>query len=105
MVIGNGTDSNGAAKGFIYNDGVYTELLPPGWIDSYAVDINDSGTVVGYGYDGTTGTYKGFIYSDGTYTELLPPGWIQANARKINEREMVIGNGDDSNFAEKEIYL
>ncbi len=62
-----------------------------GWITT-AVDINDSGAVVGGGDDGT-GNSKGFIYNGGVYTKLLPPGWLSAGASKINERGMVMVMG------------
>jgi len=89
-----GHDSTGTEKGFIYRDGIYTELLPPGWnnmVSNY-IGINNSGVVVGSGVD-STGTLKGFIYSDGVYTELLPPGWSRVVAEKINENGVVLGNG------------
>ena len=39
-----------ANKGFIFCEGTYTELLPPGCThDSFVNDINDSGVVVGSG--------------------------------------------------------
>ena len=50
MVAGSGTDSNGNGKGFIYNNGQYTELLPGGNFSNVALNsaINDNGVVVGY---------------------------------------------------------
>jgi len=70
----------------------YTELLPPGWQSANAMDINDSGTVVGYGYD-DAGTQTGFIYSEGEYTELMPPGCNQVWVFKINNRGEVLMDG------------
>lgn len=79
--------------GFIYSGGQYTELLPPGLIGAEAYAINDSGAVVGYGWDGSTTT--GFIYSDGGYTNLLPPGCAGSDAYGINDSGAVVGFGDD----------
>ncbi len=88
--VGYGRDK-AVYKGFIYSDGSYTELLPPGWREAYAYGINDRGAVVGYGRD--RAVYKGFLYSDGSYTELLPPGWREAYAYGINNKGAVVGWG------------
>jgi hypothetical protein len=71
----------------------YTELLPPrgwSWVSAYA--INNSGAVVGYGFDGANN--KGFLYSKGVYTEMLPPGWDTATAVDINDNGTIIGFGN-----------
>lgn len=60
VVVGQGSDSYTAVKGFLYSEGTYTELLPPGWIGAYANGINDKGVIVGCGYDATN-ALKGFI--------------------------------------------
>jgi hypothetical protein len=78
-------------EGFIYSNGTYTELLPPGWTSAYAAFIHNSGVVVGGGSDGS-GTQRGSIYSGGRYTELLPLGWTSAYAAFINNSGMVVGD-------------
>ena len=87
---------NSISEGVEYT---YTELLPPGWIWSGALAINDSGAVVGDGDDGTT--YKGFLYSDGVYTDIMPPGRIEAYAIDINNRGEVVGSGYDGTDTQK----
>jgi hypothetical protein len=91
VVVGGGTDSSGIQKGFIYDAGNYTELLPPGWSGAFAFDINDSGAVVGE-YPFYQG---GFIYHNaGTYTELFSPsGWSVQAAFSINNGGVVVGSG------------
>ncbi len=58
------------------------------------MNINDSGTVVGFGNDG--GTEKVFVYSNGTYTELLPDNWSSARARGINSSGSLVGRGENA---------
>ena len=91
-VVGTAEDDQGYThkKGFIYKNGMYTILLPPGWTSASAYRINNNGVVLGRGGYPT----KGFIYKDGTYIELLPQGWSSVNALwKINDKDEVIGSG------------
>ena len=54
--------------GFLYADGVHTDIVPPGGTDTQANSINNSDIIVGE----TTidGKQRGFIYDRGTYTFL-----------------------------------
>lgn len=90
-----GTDG-GITKGFLYDGGTYTTLLPPGWASSEARGINDSGQVVGSGEDG--GGINGcFIYQGGSYTIIPPPpGLIELDCRTINEDGAIAGHGIDA---------
>jgi len=91
-LVGSFRDENYVQKGFIYEDGQYIELLPPGWERAEAIAINDNGFVLGDGYD--NGIEKCFIYKDGKYTELLPPRFSSADfARDINNNDVVLGSG------------
>jgi hypothetical protein len=70
-VAGNGYVHDFASgKGFLYSNGRYTELLPPGWDWAWTNGLNDNGEVVGFGYDGTNA--KLFLYRNGNYAEFLP---------------------------------
>jgi hypothetical protein len=60
-VVGWGADEIGNPKGYIYSQGVYTELMPPGCMISGATAINDSGAVVGWGTISDNVSEKGFI--------------------------------------------
>lgn len=72
----------------------YTDLLPLGWNNGSAssADINNSGVVVGAGYDASN-IRKGFIYDSGSYTELFPTGWREAWTNDINDNSIVVGAG------------
>lgn len=70
----------------------YIEILPPGWLEAEASDINNRGTVVGSGMDGNN-NMRGFIYSRGTYRQLLPPGWERSFAQGINNYDEAVGHG------------
>lgn len=85
-------------KGFIFEDGEYTEILPPGWDETEAWGINNSGVVIGGvvpSYQSGMRDYpiKGFIYKGGQYTNFLPPGCIAAYPKAINDNGVVVGVG------------
>jgi probable HAF family extracellular repeat protein len=94
VVVGSGYQNGPTeqSKGFIYSEGEYSELLPPGWEGAIANGINNRGEVVGTGSN-AKGERRGFIYKEGIYTELLPPGWVDAEVSVINEKGVVLGRG------------
>jgi uncharacterized membrane protein len=102
LVVGSGHDGT-SIKGFIYNNGAYTKLLPPGWRYASAYCINDKGEVVGEGDEGESPP-KGFLYSEGEYTELLPPGWNTAYPHSINNSGEVVGEGFSGTNEEGFLY-
>ena len=59
VVVGNG-GFNTNNKGFVYCNGEYTVLVPPGWQWASAGGINDNGVVIGNGKD-VNGAKRGFI--------------------------------------------
>ena len=79
-------------KGLLYSEGVYTYIMPPGSIYSYAVDINENGAVVGSGRSDGSNT-KGFLYNEGEYTDIIPPEWSRSSASRINDSGSVVGFG------------
>jgi|GEM_PF-1692278 len=87
--------STGSA-GFLYEKGVNTKLLAPGWITSMALNINDGGKVVGQ-FSDSSGT-RGFLYTGGKFTDLLPSDWDSSwsEAVDINNKGFVIGSGAKS---------
>jgi probable HAF family extracellular repeat protein len=86
---------------FLYENGVMTAIPVPS-PESYAVDINDSGVVVGtMRAGGGPSRYHAYIYADGVVTNLntrIPPGaglhLIYANA--INNAGQIVGVAYDS---------
>ena len=80
----------------------YTEIIPPGWEEAYAMAINDNGAIVGDGgyHDANEHVVvKGFLYSGGNYTEIIPPGWTSAVAIAINNGGDIVGEGRDNPYA------
>jgi hypothetical protein len=84
-----GTDSAGNAKGYIYSNGEYIELLPPGWSDVVPEDINESMVVAGYGTDDNV--VKGFVYSNGAYLILTSPVRPNTTIIGINNNMEAVG--------------
>lgn len=62
----------GTGPSFIYKDGKYIKLLPPGWASAEATYINDNGYVLIVAPN-ISSRSTWFIYREGTYTKLLPP--------------------------------
>ena len=95
VAVGHGGDTF-YKKGFIYSNGQYTDLQPPGWWrDARAYGINDSGVVVGFcdaNPETSNPSYKGFIYNNAEYTFLVPKDWNTSIAFDINNNGVVVGN-------------
>jgi hypothetical protein len=88
-------------QGFIYSNGVYTTIAPPGSTDdTFPQGINDSGEVVGYDPSGT----HSFIYNNGVYTTVTPPGSQGALALGINASREVTGYFSSGGLYEGFIY-
>jgi uncharacterized membrane protein len=79
----------------------YMELAPDGLENVVAWGINNSGEVVGWGFDYDAGLHRGFLYSGGTYTILLPTdapvNWIDAWGTAVNNSGDVVGYGQYQN--------
>jgi hypothetical protein len=59
-VVGSGLDAEGKQKGFVFLEGVYSEIIHgENWVDAVATGINDSGVIAGWGTD-PEGNVKGF---------------------------------------------
>jgi probable HAF family extracellular repeat protein len=74
QIVGEYTDNNGAAHGFLYNpsNGSFTTLDDPlASFGTSAQGINDLGQIVGFYVDSRL-THHGFLYSGGTYTRSMP---------------------------------
>lgn len=75
----------------------YVEILPSGWQEAEAHDINNAGTIVGSGKD-STGAIRGFMFSKGEYVPIAPPGWEEAHAHGINNNGDIVGHGLDRQY-------
>ncbi len=84
VVVGfSATNDVGRNAPFIYSQGVMTEI--GGGVDGMALDINDSGTVVG-----NTSRFGGFVYVNGEFSllsELVDKrnGWYVEQASAVND--------------------
>ena len=77
---------------FLYSDGVMTDIGSFGGY-SFALGINDFGTIVGTSSELVNGVGHAFIYSQGAMTEINPFGSLrnESSARGINNRGQVVG--------------
>ena len=82
------------AYGFVYSNGTFTTLDPPGATYSIAWSINNRGQVAGNYNDGSRS--YGFVYSNGTFAILEAPGAIDTSALSINDSGQVVGSYLDS---------
>jgi uncharacterized membrane protein len=90
-------------EAFLYQNGVYTTLLPPNAQFVEATGINDLGEVVGY-FDETPITgpsgiqvtpILGFTYDDGVYHDYSVPGEIETELFGVNNTGEVVGYYSD----------
>ena len=92
--------------GFVYSNGAFTTLDAPGATNGFydgidhgtvPANINASGQVVGYYFDGAGphGGPHGFVYSGGTFTLLNVPGALATWATRINDNGQVTGSYED----------
>jgi len=72
----------------------HIEIIPPGWIEAEARDINNARMVAGSGKDDKKNE-RGFLYRMGRYKTLIPPGWRRSYAYGINRDGAVVGYGLD----------
>jgi hypothetical protein len=85
-------------QGFIYSGGTYTFFSRPGWTNTEARAISNSGLVVGWSYEtdgmGGTTSSSGFIYNPATstYTDIPIPGSPFVIAQGINNAGQVVGS-------------
>jgi probable HAF family extracellular repeat protein len=69
QIVGQALTSDGTWHAFLYNNGVMNDLWPQA-SSSIAWGINDSGQVVGSGYNPGDRHTHAFVYSDGAITDL-----------------------------------
>jgi probable HAF family extracellular repeat protein len=72
-------------------------------VDSFALDVNDTGIVVGWSeFELNNNTTHAFVYTDGQMSDLhaliaaetpVPQGWVLGLATAINNRGQIVGYG------------
>ncbi len=94
QVAGQSETATGEVKFFLWENGVMTDLGPPGGADPRAENwtraINARGQVIGR-YE-TGPDKRAFVWDNGVWTDLGPPG-ESSQAVAINDRGQVVGSG------------
>jgi len=89
-------NSANAYRGYLYSNGIFTDIVPPGAVSSWAYGINDNRVIVG-GYVDSSGVQHGYFLQGGTYTRLDVPGAAYTSANGINNAGyVVLGWGNSS---------
>jgi probable HAF family extracellular repeat protein len=83
---------NGVSRAFRWHDGRMTMLPTPAGMSSTAVDINNSGQVVGTVTGPEDSAPRAVLWQDGRMTELGTLGGASSVPVAINDRGQVIGN-------------
>ena len=78
--MGWGWEYEKPSKGFLYSNGNYMTVLPPGWLSAQVTGINNKGDVIGFGNDNISINESAFLFSGGEYTKLSSPGWSDSSA-------------------------
>jgi len=97
-VVGQFIGDDGFAHGFLLSGGLVITLDFPGASDTYALGINESGTVVGYwdllDANGNLLADHGFKWKDGVFSEVDFPGSTDTAVFGINARGDLVGVWD-----------
>jgi probable HAF family extracellular repeat protein len=91
---------DGFTRGFLWENGVITDLGHLGGGQSQAFDINSSGDAVGYSrlIPFPTGRTRAVVWKAGVITQLpmLPGGTSDAMARNINDAGVIVGQSPNA---------
>jgi uncharacterized membrane protein len=71
--------------------GVFSQVEPPGAIDSIALSINDRGQVAGW-YDDALGMTHGFLCHRGVFTTIDVPGSLGSEVTSIDNDGVIVGD-------------
>ncbi|MGH9642626.1 MAG: IPT/TIG domain-containing protein [Terriglobales bacterium] len=82
------------SNGFLYQNGVFTDIMPTWAIGATDYGINDNGWIVGTYLDGTS--QHGFVYDGTNYTTLDVPGAQSTLAIGINNSGLITLQSVDS---------
>jgi hypothetical protein len=97
-MVGAYADNSGIQHGFLYNNGVVTNIDDPNAAigQTTAVDINDGGEIVGF-YADASGVTHGFYTLDSgvTFNDVDFPGAIFTEAVGINTSGAIVGQWQD----------
>ncbi len=101
-IVGYFPDNTGAIHGFIYTNGVFSQIDVPGAAFTEAFDINNIGQIVGAFFPESTGASHGFLFSAGSFKQLDVPGALNTDPKGLNDSGQIVGNftsgGTDHGF-------
>ncbi len=90
--------------GFVYSNGVYTDVAPPASVSTTLYSINSKGVAVG-NYQLSDNTIHAFTYSNGTISYLSDfPGATETSAIGINRSGTIVGVYSTVNAALNNFY-
>lgn len=95
-VVGYYEDSADNYQGFLYVNGTYTTIACPGWIDTRAYGISDTGVIVGDNANSTTGPYSGMEYKSGKCSTVNFPKAVSTSVKSMNKSGQISGWYTDS---------
>lgn len=105
QVVGDYYDgSKGLYFGYMYDGSTVTTIAPSGALSSDALDISDSGAIVG-DYEDSSHTSHGFVYAGGVYTAIDYPGALDTEVWGINASGTIVGTYLDSAFKDHGFQL
>ena len=84
-------EAGGLTHAMMRVKGVFSQVEPPGALDSIALCINDRGQVAGW-YDDAGGNTHGFIYSGGVFTTIDVPGAPASEVTSIGNDGLITGD-------------
>lgn len=77
-------------RAYLFDNGRFETLTPPGSIWARATAVNDLGVVVG-GYSDPQGLVHGFLYSGGVFSTINYPGAMETALSDINSQGRIVG--------------
>src|SRR6266542_3717037 len=90
---------NGHARGFLYDNGIFTSFDFPGAVETLPVDFNDNGQIVGIFAAENDSIGRSFLLDAGTFTTFDVPlsGIVATQVSGINNRGQIVGRYIKSN--------
>jgi probable HAF family extracellular repeat protein len=102
QIVGDYLDAEGKYHGFLLDGGVFITIDAPGGTSTKALDIDDSGRVVGISLNAaniitTNDVVRGFLRdAQGSFTPIDAPGTTQTSAFGINNARQIVGDYQDA---------
>ena len=84
--------------GILYNGGVQTVVDIPGARETFPMDINNDGQIVGSYTNAVGGSEHGFLDAGGIFTDLDVPGAVSTWVTGINNSGQIVGYSEDGDI-------